>query len=214
MARMTRNWLAKRYRGHGGFTLVELAVAMFVVATGLLAVFALLRRGQAAEAVLEEDLRGGLFAETAFATLRAASDQAATEGGWEDFWTLFNAGETNLPLPGVASGALPEDEAKASSFADAPDEAFLVAGGTRAYSFMGWPDDTASFCVSNTVWYELLTSGITNVSATLHVWPERPGGTSQTFFTVFGMQDGRRHLLPHSPDRESESGADAFVHEP
>ena len=178
-------------------------MATFVVSTGLLAVFALLRRGQDSGAEIEADLRGGLFAETAFATLRAASDNAAATGSWEDFWTEFSAGTTNLPLPGAYSGDTSSGESGGSSFADAPDEPFLAANGIRACSFTGWPaeDDAGVYCVSNTVWYDLSLGGdTTNVSATIHVWPERPSSSSQTYFTVFGWQGGRRDLRLPSPE--------------
>ena len=205
MARMAHSRHRGRNPGRGGFTLVELAVAMFVVTTGLLAVFALLRRGQDSGTEIEADLRGGLFAETAFATLRAASDHAAATGTWEEFWTEFSAGTTNLPLPGATSDDLAGGEAAGQSFADAPDGPILATDGLRAYSFTGWPaeDDAGVYCVSNTVWYDMSLGGdATNVSVTLHVWPERPASSSQTYFTVFGWQDGRRDLRLPLPDSE------------
>lgn len=180
-----------------GFTLVELAVTSFLIAVGLLGVYSLLRTGIETSTDQEKEIRGALFADSVFATLSVAAQEAANAGGatnWVAFWTDFCKGTTNLPLPGATSinwpaaadipGALHRD------FAAAPAHKLLAGGGLHAWVYDGLG------VASNTVWYDFsepswLPSGSTNYSAigmTLHVWPESPQSSAQTYFQLFCLQ--------------------------
>ena len=183
------------------FTLVELALASFLVAVGLLGVYALLRTGMDSASERETDVRGSLFAHTAFATLDAAADVAAMGGAtnWVAFWEDFFDGSTNLPLPGAgASDAESPSEsplgAGSDSFSSAIPGLHLRGDGLFAYVYA---DATVS-SASNTVWYEFnhppnwlrRESGGDPfaVAVTLHVWPERPTSSAQTYFRMFSCQ--------------------------
>ncbi len=175
-----------------GFTLVELAVASSLVAVGLIGAYALLRAGIESEDAQEADVRGALFAETAFATLEEASECVAVQGGstnWVAVWKDFSGGKIALPLPGTASGSeewssVAFSEEGGEAFWDAPATHFLVGSGQWAYTYDGVG------VASNTVWYAFSDmSGDENaVLLSLHVWPGSPRATSQTYFRLFGYR--------------------------
>ena len=187
------------------FTLVELALASFLVAVGLLGVYALLRTGMDSASERETDVRGSLFAHTAFATLDAAADVAAMGGAtnWVAFWKHFFDGSTNLPLPGAGASdaeshpARPPD-ADLNSFSSAVPGLHLRGDGLFAYVYA---DATVSYA-SNTVWYEIIPSMDDSdkikwlpdnehpsaLAVTLHVWAERPSSSAQTYFRMFSCQ--------------------------
>lgn len=186
-----------------GFTLVELAMASFLVAVGLLAVFALLRRGIDTGGFSEEEIRETLFAETAFATLRAAADNAASTNGWTAFWDAFERGDARLPLPGAFRETLPRDgdEEPAPLLMGTPDDEWNAA------LFSGWPTgDGDAMAVSNTVWYHL---SITNISTyahvQIHMHADRPREESRTAFSIIPNQTGRpiREARRRTDPRES-----------
>ena len=188
-------------RSAAGFTLVELALTSFLIAVGLLGVYALLRAGLESGEAQERDVRGALFAENAFATLDAASDNSAQYGAtnWVAFWRyFFHDAETwtNLPLPGATQEEWKSEELE---YTHSPSEALptrLLWGlGRHVYSYEWEISDGTS--VSNLVWYEF---GRPNwiedsdkpyaVSVSLHVWPESPSSTAQTYFRVFSCRQG------------------------
>ena len=174
----------------GGFTLVELAMASFLVAIGLLAVFALLRRGIDTEGFSEDEVRETLFAETAFATLRAASDHASATNGWNAFWENFEAGNTKLPLPGAFHETPPPEEANdpAPFLLGCPNEEWRTA------LFSGWPTDNGLMAVSNTVWYTVAIMRDDEdpyAHVQIHIRGTKPGNSSRTAFTIIPKQTGR-----------------------
>ncbi|MGI6496255.1 MAG: type IV pilus modification PilV family protein [Kiritimatiellia bacterium] len=63
-----------RHRSRAAFTLIELALAVFVTGVAVLGVFGLLRLGVGASTEAEDELRAALFAEDVFTTLRVYSD--------------------------------------------------------------------------------------------------------------------------------------------
>ena len=186
-----------------GFTLVELALTSFLIAVGLLGVYALLRTGMESGVAQERDVRGALFAESAFATLDAAADEAAEYGrtNWVEFLECFflNA-TTNLPLPGATQKDWESEQPDYThSFSEAKPTRLLWGLGRHAYSFEWEMSDETS--VSNLVWYEFGdpnwiedTENPYAVSVSLHVWPESPSSSAQTFFRVFSCRQG-----PESP---------------
>ena len=188
-----------------GFTLVELAMASFLVAIGLLGVYALLRSGIESGDAQERDIRGSLFAEGAMATLEAASVAAArtSSTNWVEFWESFFNGSTNLPLLGASSDDWPsttEETSAAGEFTGALPTRLLYGKGRWAYYYA--MQDVAS--VSNTVWYEFSEPELPSsddhpplsLSISLHVWPETPQSTAQTYFRVFSYRGGSEEPLP------------------
>lgn len=189
-----------RQDSRNGFTLVELAVASSLVAVGLLGAYALLRAGIESEETQESDVRGALFAESAFDTLEAVSESVAAQGGstnWVAFWKDFSDGKLALPLQGTDPGS---GEWSSATFAEqggeefwnAPATHFLIGAGRWAYTYA----DVGK--ASNTVWYAFSDAdGDENaVLVSLHVWPESPRATSQTYFRLFGYRSADvRNLL-------------------
>ena len=75
-------------RADGGFTLMEVALAILVAAIGLMAVFGLIGHGLEASLLAIGDTQAAIFADNVFNTLRAESLRAAELGAveWEDYW--------------------------------------------------------------------------------------------------------------------------------
>lgn len=92
----------------GGFTLIEIAMAIVVVAIGVLAVFSLLSAGLDASSRAIADTQGAMFADNVFNALRAESLSSAKDynpfppavtNGWNDFWLAFTGGsDTNITV--------------------------------------------------------------------------------------------------------------------
>lgn len=96
--------------GRGGFTLVEVALAVVVVAVGVLAAFALIGTGLDSSAKAVAETRAALFADDVFNSLRTRNDQAMESGpaAWLTFWNNFRTctgPESDRFLP-VAGGPL------------------------------------------------------------------------------------------------------------
>lgn len=93
-----------------GFTLVELAIAVAVVFTGVLALFSLITSGLESSSKSVADTQSALFADEIFNRLGAESQTAAEAGivppnnpaagtlMWRKFWYDFATGATNLPV--------------------------------------------------------------------------------------------------------------------
>ena len=81
-----------------GFTLMEVALSIAVVAVGVMALFALMSSGLESSAAALADTQSAIFADNVFGGLRAIStDQARSGvGNWEFFWHDFQTGQTNL----------------------------------------------------------------------------------------------------------------------
>lgn len=85
-----------RIRALTGFTLVEVAIALAVVAIGVLSVFVLVSTGLDSSARALTETESAVFAENVFSGLRAHSVKEAEKGTgyWEAFWTGFGSNET------------------------------------------------------------------------------------------------------------------------
>lgn len=102
------------------FTLVELAIAVAVVFTGVLALFSLITSGLESSSKSVADTQSALFADEIFSRLGAESQTAAEAGivppdnpaagtlMWRKFWYDFATGATNLPVAahGVWQGTM------------------------------------------------------------------------------------------------------------
>lgn len=95
----------KSFRQEDGFTLIEIALAIVVVAIGVLAVFSLLSAGLDASNKAIGDTQAAIFADNVFNALRAESLKAASDydpfvpvNGWNTFWQNFVNGSTNISV--------------------------------------------------------------------------------------------------------------------
>jgi type II secretory pathway pseudopilin PulG len=86
----------------GGFTLVEVALSVVVVAVGVLAAFALIGTGLDSSAKAVSETRAAIFADDVFNSLRTRNEQAIEAGSaaWLTFWTGFSSGGIQLPVAG------------------------------------------------------------------------------------------------------------------
>jgi hypothetical protein len=78
--------------------MVEAALAIVVLAIGVLAVFVLFSTGLDTKTRATSDTQAALFADGVFNTLRAESAAASEENRWESFWEAMAGGTTNLPV--------------------------------------------------------------------------------------------------------------------
>ena len=98
-----------RAGARAAFTLIELAMAAFLLSVGVLTVFAILRLGIQSRREAEEATRLALFADSFFATLRIGAERAAAEttssdDAWSRYWRDLIDG-TNMPLPALVLDA-------------------------------------------------------------------------------------------------------------
>jgi Tfp pilus assembly protein PilV len=107
-------------RNKAGFTLVEIALAILVVAIGVLAIFALLSSGLDNSVRAIDDTHAAMFADNVFNGLRATSVSLAekqnqlvkpqpvlgsTNCPWETFWDAFGNPATILPHTNITVAA-------------------------------------------------------------------------------------------------------------
>jgi prepilin-type N-terminal cleavage/methylation domain-containing protein len=87
-----------------GFTLIEVALAVLVVAIGIMAALVLVNSGLDSSRRAVADTRAATFADDVFNALRTQNYLALDSGGasWESFWKRFVARQTN-----VAAAAAP-----------------------------------------------------------------------------------------------------------
>lgn len=83
-----------------GFTLMEVALAIAVVAIGIMSLFALMTSGLESSAEALADTEAAVFADNVFGGLRGISSDLSRqrEGAWETFFDDFKAGRTNLAV--------------------------------------------------------------------------------------------------------------------
>jgi prepilin-type N-terminal cleavage/methylation domain-containing protein len=93
------------FLARSGFTLMEVALAIVVVAIGMMAAFALITTGLDSSAKAVAMTRGAIFADDVFNGLRSKASLAtdAGEGAWELFWEDFEDGAAAVT---VAAGPM------------------------------------------------------------------------------------------------------------
>jgi prepilin-type N-terminal cleavage/methylation domain-containing protein len=96
--------------GRNGFTLVEVSLAVLVVALGILTVFALFPSGLRSAEDEVADTRAGLFAETVFSRMRGGVDELTLWSEWSSAATFqaeaLQARNPTWELDLVADGTL------------------------------------------------------------------------------------------------------------
>lgn len=85
-------------RRAGFVMMVELVVALFVLAIGVVAAVSLVTHSTESEAQVGADVRAALFATAALDGLRIHADRAAAAGDWEPFWVSMADGDSRIPV--------------------------------------------------------------------------------------------------------------------
>ena len=88
-------------RRTAAFTLIELALSVFVMGVGILGVFGLSRLGITAAAEAEDEVRAAMFADDVFTTMRLYADamRGTNSDDWVDFWENIETNE--FPVAGA-----------------------------------------------------------------------------------------------------------------
>lgn len=86
--------------GTGGFVLlVEAALALFILAVGIVAAISLIGRATKSADSSRHEGQSAFFADTVFESLRAYSRDAAASNQWATFWSNFADGQERIPVP-------------------------------------------------------------------------------------------------------------------
>lgn len=150
-----------------GFTLTEVALALLVIAIGVLAVFALLSSGLDASAKAASDTQAAIFADNVFNALRAQSLQwAETETAinkelkeqglpmdqyyWHEHWVDLQNGDISIPSPWLV-----KDETKWVQ----PDGKFSGGWETEREWIEVWADDRVATYVCTNFSYRTGNAG-------------------------------------------------------
>jgi len=193
----------------GGFTLIEVALAIVVVALGLLAVFSLLSAGLNAAHKAIAETNASIFANSVFNAMRTQSLRVAESAQhaqqWSDYWNTFRVGSASISVAApetwspqtLSVKASPANEINSLKFAD---KLFHGSAATdiinnslryRLSIFLPGGDPTGPYDGPLGVgpsywedeggdpWYQR------RAMATLRVWDGLTGGSSDTNAMVF-----------------------------
>ena len=91
--------------GNTAFTLIEIALAILVLALGVLAMFSLLGSGLDTSNKASADAQAAIFADSVFNSLRAEAQRAAenelavtSANAWVEFWDNFTTKNATIPV--------------------------------------------------------------------------------------------------------------------
>ena len=202
----TLSILSRPRRHRAGYSLIEIALASFIIGVAFLALIGLGRLAVQGAVDAENDTRSALLADDVFATLRGFSDTLCATGGpsaWASFWMAFTATNgvsipfqtaTNIPAGYVT---LPESP---SLFGDGTVTrlAFVDVVGTRQWTAQIQITATATNALHMGAAYDYVTGPATNVNlvtVTLHIWPNafdrrERSRSFLTFIPYQGMHHG------------------------
>lgn len=99
---------AAKIDSQSGFTLVEVVLAILVVALGLLSVFSLFPSGLRASEDTVADTRAGMFAETVFGQMRGGADGLVKWSDWSNPSTFKAATISNLVVDTIQTLPFPD----------------------------------------------------------------------------------------------------------
>ena len=168
--------------------MIEAALAIVVLAVGVLAVFVLFSAGLDTKTRASGDTQAALFADGVFDTLRAESAAASEQERWEGFWGAFADGTTNIPV--AAAGVWVDSNM------------VVRAGGlyTNVYSI---PVGGTTTIVDHALRYQLLaepeppdSSWTNRVNVTLKVWEGMFGATNGDSMAAFYTEIDNPGRLP------------------
>lgn len=192
-----------------GFTLLEVVLALLVVAIGVLAVFGLISFGLDASQQGVNDTLSALFADDVFNGLRASSIAASDDGKWLEFWQDFSTCQTSVTFAAWRTwdGVL---EKKASLGAptwstdgpvyikctksDQGEYAAAYRAVLKCKPFVGRPISTTNL-INHTIRYALevrpdSSSDPRYFGVTLTMWPGEFGDMTKQRSTIFYSEFG------------------------
>ena len=181
---MEKRMHRKRAAARAGYSLVEVTLALLVVAIGLTATFALFPEGLKATRAAEDDTEVALVAEYVFTSLDLA---AGLEGS---AWDIADTGAFySLALSqDIPSSQFPLVAGRQAVFYWIPQDYDLGDGNFAAARDAGfWTSAfTYELTIVNGTWKNLGTPGVVK-SATLKVWPGEyigapPAGEPRIFY--------------------------------
>ena len=162
-----------------GFIMVEVAIAVLVLAFGVLAVFTLFSTGLDQPRKSSADTRVAMFANS---VLAAINDESANHSGsaWTNYWTLLCTGQTNIQPPFIYSWSTNNNAI--------PGDGTLV---TNAYEVVATTSNYFSHALrcSMTVTFrpggDFPDDDTSSAAVTLRVWEGFFGSTSDVDAAVF-----------------------------
>lgn len=185
MAQDERRWGKSR----GGFSLVEVTLALLVVAIGLTATFALFPEGLRATRAAVDDTEIAMFAEYVFTTLDLTAGKVG--GNYETDWDVGDTDEfISLMLSRAATQSKFQirDGGGAETFYWIPDYYGLSSGDYAAGNFQDFWTSAFTYTLTLKVsTWKNYGSGVTTY-AVLKVWPGEytgsgtPQGTPRIFY--------------------------------
>lgn len=172
----------------GGFTLVEIALALMIFSMGVLAVFLLFGRALDRESDALRYTRMALFGDSVMEALQAQSEyltETASSNEWSQFWEDMAAGETQVVCAAAFSDAIWESEMS------------VTGGGVRTNIYYSYPlhskSDSLTGMLSHVIRYRMKVDVVDFVthrvkdmaSVKLKVWEGEFGGESDKDGMVF-----------------------------
>jgi type II secretory pathway pseudopilin PulG len=163
-------------KGQSAFTLIEIALAILLIALGILAMFSLLGAALDTSNKASADAQAAIFADSVFNSLRAESLRAAEQGldvtnadAWVNFWNSFSNGVTTIP---VACAAMWGD-----------GNLVIRNGGPYTESFTNNYGTSLTNVVNHSLRYTIhagLEPHLYRANVVLKVWEGQFGPTSDT----------------------------------
>lgn len=179
------------HRRPGGFTLIEVCLAIVVVAIGIMAAFALIGTGMDSSQRAVADTRASMFADDVINTLRSQSTLAYDTGGgaWERFWKQFRDGDAAIY---AAAGPMWQYEV----ITDVTNYVQIYNGGPHALSFTNYSFRTEeqTEIVNHALRYTMNVQIHTEPLFPAGVWTNRATVVLNVWEGQFGVLDLDRAL--------------------
>ncbi len=156
--------------GQSGFSLVELAVAMFAMSIGIVAVFTLFPSAMRSVSIAQEDTVSHMFSEMVFSSLRSEA-LGMERAAWDDFENQA------FPIPELGWMTVSSDQGNLN---------LSATGDEIEVTFISQPAGVSAGVINHMVRYKLtVTEGATDRSRifVLDVIGTSVGGQSTRFAT-------------------------------
>jgi Tfp pilus assembly protein PilV len=176
----------------GGFSLIELTLAIFVFSVGVLTVFLLLGRGLEDSQATGRYTRMAQFGEDVLEALEERSEYycetpGEAGGDWYRFWSDFGAGSTSIVVAAGSTNGVWE-------------ESLSVQGGgthTNVFVLHPWYSESATGIVSHVMRYRLQVQlePLHDEAPAFMTWTNRARVTLRIWEGEFGRYDDRDSIL-------------------